>query len=87
MADHDIDRAEFDRLLLPFLPFLEPGETLTEDADLRDLGLDSLNAVELLARLENHFGVRFVDDALRLETFATPRRLWSVLGSLRTPVS
>nr|WTB28346.1 phosphopantetheine-binding protein [Streptomyces sp. NBC_00830]WTB35736.1 phosphopantetheine-binding protein [Streptomyces sp. NBC_00830] len=86
MADQDTTREEFEGLLRPFLPFLESDEPLTDDADLRDLGLDSLATVELLARLEDHFGIRFADDALRLETFATTRTLWQVVDSLLTLV-
>ena len=86
MADLDTTREQFEGLLRPFLPFLESDDPLNGDADLRDLGLDSLATVELLARLESHFGIRFTDDALRLETFATTRTLWQAVDSLLTPV-
>jgi acyl carrier protein len=66
----------FEDLLRGFLPFL------TEDAALRDLGLDSLGIVELLAALESGYDVRFQDDALGKETFETPGVLWKVLSEL-----
>ncbi|NUR69269.1 MAG: acyl carrier protein [Hamadaea sp.] len=72
----------FDQTLRSHLPFLGPGEALHDDADLRDLGLDSLGTVELLASLENRYNVRFVDDALTLETFATPGTLWNTLSRM-----
>ncbi|CAL9567750.1 hypothetical protein SUDANB58_04773 [Streptomyces sp. enrichment culture] len=75
---------KFEDLLRGFLPFLGADEPLTEDTGLRDLGLDSLGIVELLATLENEYGVRFHDDALGKETFETPGVLWKVLSGLRT---
>ena len=72
----------FEELLRRFLPFLPADEALTGDAGLRDLGLDSLGTVELLADLENAYDVRFVDDTLSLETFATAGVLWATLCTL-----
>ncbi|MGW7492582.1 acyl carrier protein [Streptomyces sp. NPDC054786] len=70
---------QFEEILRSYLPFLAGDERLTEETDLRDLGLDSLGVVDLLARLEQHYDVRFVDDALTMDNFATPGRLWGVL--------
>ncbi|GAB2824990.1 hypothetical protein GCM10027073_63420 [Streptomyces chlorus] len=72
----------FEELLRAFLPFSAPDDALTEDADLRDLGLDSLGTVELLTALEQAYDVRFVDEALTPETFATPGTLWAALSGL-----
>ncbi|KAB2346138.1 phosphopantetheine-binding protein [Actinomadura rudentiformis] len=74
--------AQFEDILRGFLPFIEPDEELGADASLRDLGLDSLGTVELLALLEGTYGVRFVDDALTMETFATPATLWKTLTQM-----
>ncbi|MFH8477138.1 phosphopantetheine-binding protein [Streptomyces sp. NPDC018000] len=73
---------KFEDLLRSFLPFLGADEPLAEDATLRDLGLDSLGIVELLAALENVYDVRFQDDALGKETFQTPAVLWKVMSGL-----
>ncbi|MFK0050587.1 phosphopantetheine-binding protein [Streptomyces sp. NPDC090741] len=72
----------FEELLREYLPFLSEGEPLAPDTSLRDAGLDSLGTVELLGSLESAYGVRFVDDALGPETFATPEVLWAALGRL-----
>ncbi|HEX5543565.1 MAG TPA: acyl carrier protein [Micromonospora sp.] len=72
----------FESLLRQFLPFLAPGETLSGDTELRDIGLDSMGAVELLAKLESTYQVRFRDDALDLRNFATPAVLWSTLNRM-----
>lgn len=70
---------QFEDLLREYLPFLSDGEPLTPDTDLRDAGLDSLATVELLGSLEGAYDVRFVDEALNMETFATPATLWGTL--------
>ncbi|GAA3854111.1 phosphopantetheine-binding protein [Streptomyces sedi] len=74
---------QFEAIVRKHLPFLGGDEELAGGASLRDLGLDSLGTVELLSALENEYELRFVDDALTLETFATPDRLWSTLSELR----
>jgi acyl carrier protein len=48
------------------------------DADLvRELGLDSLAGLRMLARIENRFGVRFPDE--RLSEFRTVRQILEVI--------
>ena len=72
----------FESTLRTFLPFLDSTEALTPEMSLRDLGLDSMGMVELLADLESGYDVRFRDEALTMETFATPGVLWGVLSSM-----
>ncbi|MFJ7218812.1 phosphopantetheine-binding protein [Amycolatopsis sp. NPDC098790] len=73
----------FDETLRTFLPFLPAEEALTEGTPLREYGLDSLATVELLSVLEQSYNVRFEDDALNLETFENPGRLWTTLSALQ----
>lgn len=40
------------------------GQELTEDSVLRDLGIDSLDLVDLVFELEEEIGVQFEDDEL-----------------------
>ena len=72
----------FEEILRAHLPFIEPDEELMPDAELRDLGLDSLAMVDLLAALEKGYDVRFRDDALKAETFRTADALWDVLSGM-----
>ncbi|MFR9800619.1 phosphopantetheine-binding protein [Streptomyces sp. MS06] len=78
---------KFEETLRKHLPFLGDGEALDSSAALRDLGLDSLGTVDLMAALESAYDVRFVDDALTMENFSTPGTLWESLSGLagRTP--
>lgn len=73
---------DFEQTVRRFLPYLPADEPLDPDTALRDLGLDSLATVELLAALEQRFQVRFRDDALSLENFRTPAVLWETLTSV-----
>jgi acyl carrier protein len=73
----------FDETLRSYLPFLPAEEALTAETPLREYGLDSLATVELLSVLEQSYNVRFEDDALNLETFENPGRLWSTLAALQ----
>jgi acyl carrier protein len=67
--------ARFTELLTPFLKYLGDQE-LTEDSDLRRLGLDSMQSIELLFAIEDAFGVSLPDEDLNDATFATAGTLW-----------
>lgn len=73
---------QFDEILRQYLPFLSAEEKLESNTDLRDLGLDSMGIVEMLAAIEDAYGVRFLDEALTVETFATPGVLWATLSEM-----
>ncbi|TFE31058.1 acyl carrier protein [Frankia sp. B2] len=71
----------FDMLLRARLPFLGPDEVLSPDADLVDLGLDSMAMVELLTALEETYDVTMPEETLNIATFRTPASVWSALCS------
>jgi acyl carrier protein len=73
---------KFDEILRRQLPFVTPKDTLTEDTKLRDFGLDSMGTVQLIADLETEYGIRFVDDLLSLDTFATPGMIWAGIAEM-----
>ncbi|TDU04450.1 acyl carrier protein [Streptomyces sp. 846.5] len=68
----------FTELLAPLLKFLGGGE-ITRDSPLRELGLDSMQAVELLFAVEDAFDVSLPDEAMTDRTFATAGSLWAVV--------
>ena len=74
----------FDQILRRHLKYLEPGEALDPDQSLRDLGLDSMQAVELLFEIEDHFDRVLGDEDLTEQTFATARSLWAVISGDRS---
>lgn len=73
---------KFEELVRNSLPALKPDEPLRPDADLAELGLDSLETVGLLMELEEHYDVVFPDEALMVDTFRTPENLWSTVKGL-----
>jgi acyl carrier protein len=70
--------ADFAELLRPFLRFAADAP-IGPDADLRRLGLDSMQAIELLFAIEDEFGVTLADDLLTDATFQTAGSLWAAL--------
>lgn len=70
----------FTTLLAEHLPLLG-AEMPTEDTVLRDAGLDSMGAVELLFGIEERLDVALLDDDLNDETFATAGSLWRTVRS------
>jgi acyl carrier protein len=71
----------FTAMLRPFLKFAGDREILP-DSRLRDLGLDSMQAIELLFAIEDTFNVSVPDDLLTDTTFETAGGLWRVIREL-----
>lgn len=74
--------AVFANMLRPFLKFAGD-EELTESSRLRDLGLDSAQAIELLFAIEDTFGLVMPDEDLKDVTFETAGRLWAAVERSR----
>jgi acyl carrier protein len=74
--------AEFVAMLKPFLKYAGDDD-ITEQSKLRDLGLDSMRAIELLFAVEDAYGVTVPDDKLTDTTFETGYSLWSTINGLR----
>lgn len=72
--------ARFTDLLGKFLKFAGDGP-ITEDSDLRALGLDSMQSIELLFAIEDTFGVSLPDDEMGDATFATAGNLWRAIAA------
>jgi acyl carrier protein len=68
-------------LLAPFLKYAGT-QAITAESSLRDLGLDSMHAVELLFALEDAYGLIFPDELLIDATFETAGSLWTAIDSL-----
>jgi len=79
--------AQFEDIMRQYIPFLDADEALDPDASLRDLGLDSMGIIEMMGALEAAYQVRFLDDMLNLQTFATPRTVWLGVNRLLEAVA
>lgn len=76
----------FAEMLRPFLQFLNDRE-ITPDSGLRELGLDSMKAIELLFAIEDTFGISLPDEDLNDATFATAGSLWQAITAARNATS
>ena len=74
--------AQFVTLLRPFLKYAGDQE-ITPDSRLRDLGLDSMRAIELLFAFEDAYDVVVPDEKLVEDTFETAESLWTMIEELR----
>jgi len=78
--------SRFVELLTPFLKFLGDHE-INVDSRLRDYGLDSMKAIDLLFAIEDTFGVALPDEDLNDTTFATAGSLWRAVDAARTDLT
>lgn len=70
-------------ILARHLRYATPGG-LDLNRSLRDLGLDSMRAIELLFDVEATFDIVVPDELLNDETFATASSLWSAIELVRS---
>lgn len=70
-----MDDSIFEAVLRKRLKYLAADAEIPDDAQLKDLGLDSMEAVELLLDLEDELGIVLPDEAMTAETFATASSL------------
>jgi acyl carrier protein len=68
-------------LLRPHLRLVPPDTQIQLSDDLGRLGLDSLESIEVLIKIETEFGVSIPDELLTVETLSTPGNLLSVIES------
>ena len=64
------------------LRFLAKDETLDPSVELRELGLDSMGALDLIQDVEQTFGIRFPDELLVEDTFRTAGALTKAVRGL-----
>ncbi len=73
---------QFETVLRARLPLLSPDEPLPPDVNLQNLGLDSLDTVQLMGDLESEFSIVFTDDLLTAATFSSAGKLWAAVAQL-----
>jgi acyl carrier protein len=76
----------FMNLLVPYLPYLGDRE-LTPQTRLRDVGLDSMQAIELVLTIEDAYGATFPDEHMIDETFETAGSLWAAVSTIADAVA
>jgi acyl carrier protein len=74
--------AQFEEVLLRHLRLVKQ-DYVNYDAELAQLGLDSMTAVAVLLDMEKTFGIRFPDEMLVEGTFRTAGKLKEAIQLLR----
>lgn len=69
----------FESIVRQMLPLLPPHAPLRGNLDMMAAGLGSLGAVELLATVQDHYGIVFADHEIAQQTVDTPAALWSTV--------
>ncbi|MEV5599406.1 phosphopantetheine-binding protein [Streptomyces sp. NPDC052496] len=76
--------SSFTDLLRRHLRFLPADQPLETTAPLRDLGLTSMQAIEVMFDIEDLYGVSLDDDQLNDTTFSTAGHLWQAVDDARS---
>ena len=66
-------------LIVESIEEIEDGEAVTSDAQLADMGMDSVCGLDLLLAMEEEFKVEFPEEVLTNEVFASHRSLKTAL--------
>jgi len=69
----------FEKVLRRRLAYLPPDAPLSPDVPLKGLGLDSMQAVELVFDIEDELGVALPDEAMTAQVFETAASLWAAV--------
>jgi acyl carrier protein len=73
----------FEKVLREAIPALPADAPLSPDLQLVAAGLNSVNIVKLMMRLEREYHTEFSFELLNFQIFATPAALWdAVSGAL-----
>lgn len=68
MKSIDLIEKETKNVVLSILPNIN-GEDLSESSNLFSIGLDSVNAMSLVLKLQNNFGIKFEINDINAENF------------------
>lgn len=74
---------EFERVIrdkLEEIMEIEHPEELSLEEDLKEYGMDSLNAIELVVALELEFGIEFEEEDLLVDNLCTIQKLIDVVS-------
>jgi acyl carrier protein len=74
--------AEFEKLLRPYCNAVADGERIDPEAPLWMLGMDSMEIVNLIADIEDEYGLTFPDTMLGWQSLESASALWRSLSEL-----
>ena len=68
-----------EQILRSHARFVAAGADIDPDMPLASLGVDSLDIIELLVKVEDEFDLEIPPDRVTPETFSTPASIWRLL--------
>jgi acyl carrier protein len=74
---------KFIEVLVKHLKYLKAPGDLSMDGPLRNFGLNSKDAVDLMLDIEDAYGFAFPDEFLNDKTFATAATLWQAVTTIK----
>jgi len=77
------DEATLSRILGKYLKKVNKTENIPMDADLKEMGLDSMSAINLLLEIETQFEVNFPDTMLNSAVFRSGNTLRDAIRILK----
>jgi acyl carrier protein len=67
---------EFQGLIVPRCRFIESADQFSPRSPLTELGVDSLEIVELIIDIEDTYGIEFPQELLTPEVFTSAETIW-----------
>lgn len=74
LLTHDLEK-----VLRKHARFISAGEDIDPDMPLASLGVQSLDIIELIVKIEDEFDLDIPAERITPETFATPASIWRLL--------
>lgn len=71
------------QVILDLLPGTEENE-ITSQSDIFAMGLDSVNAMNLIMTLQSTFSIEFAPTDIQFENFRTPETILDIVQSKKT---
>ena len=74
--------SQLKELMIEHLRMVQSADQIEDNAELTQLGMDSMSATNLMIDIEDEFDIKFTDDLLTPETFFSPATLAEAVAGL-----
>ncbi|MCM3132893.1 acyl carrier protein [Paenibacillus polysaccharolyticus] len=77
------DKSALIQMIIESLPESADPSMITEEADLIEMGIDSIRLIKLIMGIEKHFKIAIDDDFLLLNNFRTFKKIKKAIDDAR----
>lgn len=74
-----MDKIQIRSLLIDLVNFIIPIEKISNNDDLFDFGLDSLDCVKLIASLQKNYGIIIPVELIDLDSFSSVNNIYNLI--------